>query len=81
MYNFRREHVTFSSGTTYLLDAGKYDLLKYGFTFPESLSYLAIGATKTTHIVEGTGKASAAIVVGGWFSSIHQVRNYSYKCI
>jgi hypothetical protein len=66
-----------------LLDTGKYGFTEQdNETFPESRSYLAIGATKTTHIVEGmTGKASAAVMIGGCFSSFHQLKNYSYMYV
>jgi hypothetical protein len=72
---FSTEYVTFSTNSTYLLDPSKY-----GFgsndadTYPESQTYLAIGTSKMTQIVEGSmGQPSAAVIMGGWLAIFSKI--------
>ena len=67
---FSDEHVTFSSHNSYLMNH-----LKNGFTnddialFPENDSYLAIGAMKSAHVIEGPTRSndqrSTGLIVQG----------------
>jgi hypothetical protein len=67
---FRGDHVTFSSHTSYLIDATRYEFLTTdGESYPESNTYLAIGASKSAQIVSGqSGEPLASLVINGLIS-------------